>query len=117
MWSQFAFGTVLFFCFCLRFPNKPPSDPSVSASVKRHDLLEGVSGCLSFARCENESGFLQVKGNFSFWCCACAYGAITGVFSGWSAYLLPNLEVPPFLFVVFVNQVAFCVRKASAVIS
>ena len=38
-------------------------------------------------------GFRKLAGNRSFWAASLAYGVLTGVFSGWSAYLLPNLKV------------------------
>ena len=59
------------------FPSKPKHAPSISASQDRTAYWKG---------------FGEVVKNKQFWFLACAYGLMTGVYSGWGSFLAPNLE-------------------------
>eukprot|EP00045_Choanoeca_perplexa_P017090 m.241508 g.241508 ORF g.241508 m.241508 type:complete len:454 (-) comp17446_c0_seq9:5225-6586(-) len=77
MYIELGFTTVVLLLTVVYFPNLPPSSPSVSASAEREPFI---------------MGFRKLARNQSFWAASLAYGVLTGVFSGWSAYLLPNLK-------------------------
>eukprot|EP00730_Choanoeca_flexa_P001901 TRINITY_DN10831_c0_g1_i9.p1 TRINITY_DN10831_c0_g1~~TRINITY_DN10831_c0_g1_i9.p1 ORF type:complete len:373 (+),score=42.13 TRINITY_DN10831_c0_g1_i9:61-1179(+) len=77
MYVELGFTTVVLLFTVVYFPNRPPNVPSVSAGEKREPFIQG---------------FRKLARNQSFWACSLAYGVLTGVFSGWSAYLLPNLK-------------------------
>lgn len=59
------------------FPSKPKHAPSISATKDRTAYWKG---------------FGDVVKNGQFWFLACAYGLMTGVYSGWGSFLAPNLE-------------------------
>jgi FLVCR family MFS transporter len=77
MWYQCAFVGAVFLAILIYFPNRPPHAPSRSAETSR----------VSFA-----TGLLALLKHKQFWLVATAYGVMTGVYSGWSAYLEPNLQ-------------------------
>lgn len=77
MWVHTAFATVILICTILYFPDRPPNAPSTSAEKARVSFLSGIR---------------QLLTNRQFWIVAFAYGIMTGMYSGWSSYLAPNLE-------------------------
>ncbi|EDQ87390.1 uncharacterized protein MONBRDRAFT_27200 [Monosiga brevicollis MX1] len=77
MYTECAFAAVVLILTVAYFPNYPPNLPSVTAGHARESFGEG---------------FWKLFRNRSFWIASISYGVVTGVFSGWSAYLLPNLE-------------------------
>eukprot|EP00055_Hartaetosiga_balthica_P013137 m.66087 g.66087 ORF g.66087 m.66087 type:complete len:500 (-) comp8179_c0_seq1:269-1768(-) len=77
IWGQSILCLLLFFGVLVYFPNRPPKCPTTTASIERVSFLMGLKE-------------LMKSGNF--WVIAFGYGMITGVFTGWSAFLLPNLR-------------------------
>eukprot|EP00042_Codosiga_hollandica_P026034 m.120030 g.120030 ORF g.120030 m.120030 type:complete len:472 (-) comp52074_c0_seq2:819-2234(-) len=77
MWMQAGFTGLVFICTVIHFPNKPPNAPSRSAKSERMSFVLGIKSLMRHRQ---------------FWLVAAAYGAITGIYSGWSAYLEPNLQ-------------------------
>eukprot|EP00050_Salpingoeca_kvevrii_P009593 m.309662 g.309662 ORF g.309662 m.309662 type:complete len:454 (-) comp23486_c0_seq1:160-1521(-) len=73
---QFVAGLVLIIGTVVYFPSKPPKCPTTSAGTERTSFRKG---------------FFQLLAHKKFWLVALAYGSCTGVYSGWGAYLAPNL--------------------------
>eukprot|EP00039_Didymoeca_costata_P010019 m.133926 g.133926 ORF g.133926 m.133926 type:complete len:460 (+) comp14681_c0_seq2:192-1571(+) len=59
------------------FPKRPRFAPSVSAATQREPIW---------------TGFKHLIQHKSFWLCGLSYGVMTGVYSGWGAFLAPNIE-------------------------
>ena len=77
MWASAAFAAAFFLLALIHFPNKPKYAPSISAVTDRTSFSKGVKRLLAHRQ---------------FWLVGCAYGVMTGVQAGFSAYLTPNLE-------------------------
>eukprot|EP00049_Salpingoeca_infusionum_P002772 m.59728 g.59728 ORF g.59728 m.59728 type:complete len:500 (+) comp11779_c0_seq1:115-1614(+) len=82
MWGQSVICIVVLFASIFYFPNTPPTAPTQTASHSRETFGTGIKKVL---KCKQ------------FWIVAVAYGSLLGCFSGWSAYLLPNVKhyLPP----------------------
>jgi len=76
MWAQTAFCALLLICAVAYFPNKPPSSPTLSAGSDRTAFIKGAK---------------QLLTHRTFWVIALGYGVMTGVYSGFFAFLSPNL--------------------------
>lgn len=78
LYGQTAFAALVLLCTLVYYPDKPSNAPSRSATVDRTAFWVGIR---------------QLFRKRSFWCVAASYGVMTGLYSGWSAFLAPNLEM------------------------
>merc|ERR1719235_2188171 len=77
MWAEGVYSIACLLCVVLYFPNKPPTAPTVSAQTQRTSFTQGLK---------------VLAKSKAFWIVGGGYGVMTGMYTGWSAYLLPNLE-------------------------
>ncbi|XP_046358742.2 solute carrier family 49 member 4 homolog isoform X1 [Haliotis rufescens] len=77
MYVECAASVLLLLLVVVYFPARPPSPPSITASIERTGYLQGVKGLLTHKR------FLLIL---------MAYGTPTGVFAAFGAVLDVNLE-------------------------
>ncbi len=76
MWYEFYFCGALFCLLLLYFPNKPPSPPSITASLDRIDYREGLT---------------QLLKNKMFWILGLAYSVPCGVLACWQTVFAINV--------------------------
>lgn len=74
---QTVLCAVTFVMALVHFPDKPVDAPSRSAAAGRTDFWKGIRELLAHK---------------PFWCLALSYGVMTGIYSGWGAFLSPNLQ-------------------------
>ncbi|CAH1265192.1 DIRC2 [Branchiostoma lanceolatum] len=77
MYIEFGLTAALFLAIIVYYPARPPSPPSLSASISRLNFTSGVKGLLT---------------NGSFWLVCLSYGMVQGSFGGWGNILDVNVS-------------------------
>ncbi|XP_071956370.1 solute carrier family 49 member 4-like [Antedon mediterranea] len=72
MYIECAFGAILLVCVVLYYPAKPPRPPSVSASKKRQDFVQGMKSVVMSSQ---------------IWILSLSYSISTGLFNAWNSQL------------------------------
>jgi len=75
--AEAALGVLIFLATLAYFPGSPPLPPAPSAMQTKTDFLVGMR---------------QLAGQRSFWVLVMAFGIPSGIYSGWAAFLGPNLQ-------------------------
>ena len=77
LWIQTIASLVVLAGALIYFPDRPADAPSRSATADRTAFWNGLRDLLHHKQ---------------FWLLACSYGVMTGIYSGWGAFLAPNLD-------------------------
>nr|CAB3266291.1 disrupted in renal carcinoma protein 2 homolog [Phallusia mammillata] len=78
MYMEFGVSAAIFISMFIFFPNKPPSPPSISASLDRLNLKEGL---------------IALKSNARYWVVAVTSAMVLGTWGGWTG-VMPLLFSP-----------------------